>query len=444
MGRQIFNIILVGAFGRGALQPLTAAYRRLLLAVAASTVVAGVLSASLWKAQFLQGLSELWLMTLFAVIAFALTSLLLLAIGSVDDSNHQEPYRPLKVLPLRRPVLWAVQVLPQALVWMMLLLFMLPITVALSHASGLSQERAIVSVLFGSLAGLGYVLFISTLPVAGRVLIFTGFAAVALWALEKSLGGDGMKASLLYGVLTGLLICYGGFWRSYLQTGRVCAVKNEGAPLLLWSAKSIGRTWLFAKVFRNPRTANSLVFCLTVAALFALAIHLRRLGGAGQNGWLLFTAVLSGAFACDIRGLARRYKPPEIVALKGVLWFVLHEFMSVQLAGIIIGLPIVLVIGLSPAGFGAQLLLNFIAMQLFANAAGLLSSTFFAPQSGDTGAQFFSAVLATTMIIAFPRLTHLGSVNVIQQAVLWTAGAIGTLVLSVFIEQVRRNNYGRA
>jgi hypothetical protein len=158
-------------------------------------------------------------------------------------------------------------------------------------------------------------------------------------------------------------------------------------------------------------------------------------------GLLVISGVLTATFACDLRGIMRRYKVIEL-RVKNIKSALQIEAVAATASGFVIGLPLLLAVRAQVTSL-TTLISYFVAFQSCCALLGLLAGTLFVPGAGETGNQFFAGILAMTAILAFPKLTHLSDVAYVAQVPAWLAGAAVTGLVIYATEQLRRRNYGR-
>jgi len=144
--------------------------------------------------------------------------------------------------------------------------------------------------------------------------------------------------------------------------------------------------------------------------------------------------MVAAAFASDVRGLIQRYRPPEIVALRGRWFFVASQIQTSLQAGMLIGLPLLLMLLAKPS---AATVLLYIAFQTAGTGLGLLASTIFVPQAGELAMQLFAALAPTIALSGILHYGRLASLPPLWQAGAWLAIGAGCMALILLIEIIR-------
>jgi hypothetical protein len=201
--------------------------------------------------------------------------------------------------------------------------------------------------------------------------------------------------------------------------------------------------WFFVKLWRNPRSRNSFLLSMALAVIAAVTALLRKQVFSDPYPPLILGAILAATFSCEIRGLLRRYVPPEQALLTGLRSLVKTGQLAVASASLVIGLPIFFVLN-HQADNSAQFLMFYIVLQLFAASAGHLAGSLLVPAQGETGSQFFAALLASGLVLLFPKAAHIADVPYSRQLGYWVAGAIVLAGCTYTVELTRRRSYGHA
>jgi hypothetical protein len=390
---------------------------RLLTATSAAVLLGMGLARSLRRSGLPTGLPADWLGALVLTSGFILFGLILLSIGSAL-SRTDALARLISALPLSTTTRRLSALMPPAII--------LAITFALAAPIVLVLDLPLGPAYF--LAGAGSALALMLAPRLSPGLKALMFAAVAATGIALLRRSEPAAVFLL------LALPYAGlFFRQ--AHAHVTALPHR--RLLRLPGRSLPRWWFVLKLVRNRRTQLALGFALALSVVTAATIAWRGLGAFGGASWLIMSAVLTAAVACDIRGLSPRHKAPEVEALGGLRYFISSQTRASLLVALLTPLPLLAV--LLPVIPAAELLPYCAALQLAALMLGLLAGSLFVPRNGDTGAQFFSAALSTSALFAVPKLFP--SPSLTYQSIVWLAVAIAAFALIPIIESVRRQRY---
>ncbi len=446
MTGPLTKLLLVVNLGAGARRPLRAAICKLALVMVSSVSIGCAIGSAIWSAALPQDLPALWVVLLVAAAAYGLAGFVLLSIGATTERAVRQTTlsRMIALWPLGPLQRWLIIVLPEVASIGATALLTMPMIVALAHALHLPVAYLGGGLLFGLGSGMGFGLLHITSSIAPKVLLFATsiacFVKLLTWNIEFA------RRPLAYactGVLTlVLMIFYSGWWQSYRAAGRAMPGQRQAMPFISLSRELVYGWWFAAKLLRNRRTASSLVFCflLTLATGCALYLHPAAAGG---TGWLLFGALLASTFAADVRGLVRRYKPPEIAVLQGVRFFVASEIQTTSALALVLGLPLFAVVLTTSTVPVPGVLLFYISLQVAGSMLGLLASTVFVPHAGELGAQFFATLMPTAVLSCVLRFGRLGDGSVLRQSGQWLAVSAVCAALLYTIEHLRSKNYGR-
>src|SRR5690606_36549562 len=99
------------------------------------------------------------------------------------------------------------------------------------------------------------------------------------------------------------------------------------------------------------------------------------------------------------------------------------------------GLPILFALH-GQANSSLTFALYYAAIQIFANMSGLFSGTLLVPSDSEIGSQFFTVILATSLIYAVPKMVGFSDINYSQQVPYWLMSAGIAVILIYFIELI--------
>lgn len=439
--------MLIVNFSKQSSRPLRNAVSRLLIAWSGAIGLGLIASSAIRHVILPNDLPLKLIMSAALVIGYILGGFIILAIISSQNTNLKGTtfQRVVKFLPMGKFSRWAIVVSAPLLVLSIIASFGIIIIYTASDVMNFNMEFVILAWIAGLLCGYGCMIlrFPKTIALKGLLFIITIFTSLLLFDKILSAATD-QYINIILLVISGLVLWpLVGFIQSY-KNGLPLAsntVNGEEKPLI--PAVLPHGAWFLVKLWRNRRTRNSFYVVIILSLSSAASIIIRHKIFQDPYGILLFGAILSAMFACDVRGVMRRNIPPEMVLLRGARGIVKAEIIAVLSCGIVIGLPIFIAVH-SMAGNPLMFGLFFITLQLFASLAGLFASTLFVPSAGDTGSQFFAATLATTAILGLPKLGHFADVNYDSQSLYWLTASVILGVVIFMIEIIRRRHYGRA
>jgi len=154
---------------------------------------------------------------------------------------------------------------------------------------------------------------------------------------------------------------------------------------------------------------------------------------ASPATFLPITAILAAACITDMRGIARKYNPPEICALKGTASFLLNIGWGFALCSLAL-LPLLVATQLAARDTTMP---SYIFLGL---SSGLLASCVFVSQNRDVSGQFATMLLTIGLFMGFPQMSIAQDWTV--QRVIGMQIILSTLFITItyFIEY-RRNTY---
>lgn len=447
MRRLLIRTMLIVNFAKQSPRPFQSAAIRLLIAWTGAIGLGIIVSSAIRHALLPDDLPLRLIMTVALVVGYILGGFVILAISSSQNASIKGTtfQRVIKLLPLGNVTRWILPLSAPLIVLVIIASFGVVVIHSASNVMNFNSVFTVLSWVVGLLCGYGCMILRFPRNVVLKGLLFIGTIFTSLMLFDKVLSVDSehtMNVFLL--IISGMIVwSLVGFVQSYkygvsLPTS---AVHGEDKPLIP-NVLPYG-AWFVVKLWRNRRTRNSFYMVMVLSVSSAVSIIFRNKTFEDPYGILLFGAILSAMFACDVRGVMRRNIPPEIVLLRGAKGIVRAEMVAVIIGGVIIGLPVYMAVhsmASSPIAFGVF----FLALQLFASLAGLFASTLFVPSAGDTGSQFFAAALATSAILGLPKLGHFTDVNYDSQSYYWLSASVVLGVVIFITEIIRRRHYGRA
>lgn len=442
----LWRTLLIVHFAKDGSKPFVSACIRLVTGYTGAFVFGFLLAKPIRRIGLPQGLPPAFLLSIALVLGFIIGGFLLLAVSASQTATNKATVlqRIVKLIPLSKVQRWLVAIAPPLLVLGMVGVFG---GVLIAFAASAMEINGFLSVLVwtvGLLCGNGCLLLHKPSTLVMKGLVFIGLVISESMLLDKLLTTQSQKAQqiILYGINGAILIFIKGFWDVYhhgigSQSGERGTQEKQLIPDVLPNS-----AWFMVKLWRNRRTRAGLLLALTLSMSSAASMLIRHRTFTDPFQLLLLGAILAATFGCDVRGVMRRNTPPEIVLLNGTKGIVMAEVTSVLICGLAIGLPMFMALHAS-ADNQLLFLLSFISIQIFASLAGLFASTIFVPGSGDTGSQFFAAVLSSGVILSIPKISHFSDISYRMQSVCWlmASGLVCGVIYTT--ELIRRNNYGR-
>lgn len=448
LGQQLFKTIIVVHFSvTGSSKPLQTVIQRLVIISGFGLFLAVSLSRVISRAILPYGFPTGLVFCLTLAVGFILGGFICLATNSVMGSRGRTSGLAgiLSLLSISKVMRWVAHELPMLVVLSTVGIIGGILVYATVQTMLASTSVALAGWLLGLYSGFGCMLLrlfdkpkLSVGLFIGIVVFMGGlfdrlFVGLETQSLNATLAVIGLILLLpLLGHLQ--LFLFGGL----SKTRQYNFIHKPLIPdRLPYSA------WYLIKLVRNKRTRTSLFIALVLSTTGALSVILRSNGNTDPYQLLLFGSILAATFACDCRGIIRKYSPPEIVVLAGVGQLVKSELWSASLIGILIGLPMAIALVGGTANW-AIFLFVFIAIQVFSALVGLMASTLLVPQHSDTGSQFIAAILAISTVVMAPRIGGLSNSSRLSQVLVWVGGAVGLGFGIYLIEIRRRRHYGRA
>lgn len=443
--KKLVQALLVVHFAKDSPRPLRSAFLRLFAAYCAALVLGLVCAKALAKADLPPGIPEQIALAAGSLLGFLLAGLLLLSLGAAESNRGASSFqRNIRLMPLRPIARWSLQVLPGLLILGAVAIPLGLVVVTFARNMKLTPVLQVVAITVGLLAGQGFVMLSRPRGLSGKAIVFVGLIAAGLWLLEQTVSSKydflldhGARLLVLAVVLmlSGFSQLYHNGYQIFSPLGSVN--KRQLIPKYLPTS-----SWLFVKLWRNRRTRGSFLLAFGFNLCLAAAIIIKRTVFNDPSDVLLIGGVLAATFACDVRGVMRRYLPPEMVLLNGLKSIVWSQAVAVLVLGLAIGLPMFYTLN-SQAINSTSFLLSFVALQSFCSMAGLLASTILVPAQGEVGSQFFSAAIAMGVLTLFLKYARLGTTSLAAQHLCWL---VASLILFTFVyitEKIRRSNYGR-
>lgn len=439
--------MIVVHFAKQSINPLHNAIFRLLVGFGGAVGLGLIVSGAVKHATLPLDLPLSMLMSMALAVGFIIGGFVILAISSSQSAAQKGTVfqRVVKVMPLSKFTRWILCILPSILVIFILGVFGSIVIYSASKVMMAQWLPISLAWMVGLFCGFGCIILSQPKSTVLKGLLFMTIVAVLLLIFDKILNAqtDTARTNLLRILNVIILFPLIGFFQAYQKGELISSYRQNATEVpLIPKVLPVG-AWFLVKLWRNRRTRGSLLLASVLSTTTAVSIILRHKVFEEPYGLLLFGAILAATFACDVRGVMRRNIPPEMVLLNGTRGIVKAEIWAVTFCGILIGLPMLVALN-SSVDNPILFIVFFVAIQNFASLAGLLASTIFVPGAGDTGSQFFAAVLASTAVITLPKIGHFSDVTYNSQSMYWIVASFIFGLAIYLTELYRRKNYGHA
>lgn len=445
--KKLWKTLLIVHFAKDVPHPLNSAIIRLMGGYVVAIVLGWIVAQPIAKANLPPDLPATLLLTLVLLIGFIIGGFLLLVINTAQSGSQRGTafQRVAKLAPLSKWCYWWIIITPSIVILGMIAVFGAMLIAKIAPQMGVSALQTDGVLLVGLLCGHGCTLLRSPSRLAHKGMLFMGVIILAGVLLDRLLTSYSPVAArvitTIVDVLLGVFLI--GFVHAYRSGLRRANDEHNTQVRQLIPTILPMASWLTVKLWRNPRTRASFLLAITLSSISAFIIILRHKTFADPYQLLLLGALFATTFACDVRGAMRRHIPPELVLLKGAKGIVRSEIGTVIISGIMIGLPMFFALQSSTTN-SLLFIVSFVSVQVFASLAGLFASTLFVPGAGDTGAQFFAAMVASATVFMLPKATHFSDISVAAQSLRWFVASFVAAMTIYIIELIRRHNYGRS
>lgn len=442
--RLVLQTTLVSQFAKGAASPSRAMAYRLAAAYIFCGVMASVLRSSIQRADVPVDVPLRLTVALVILIGFMTSGLLFLTFhGALSAQVSQKSL--FRTLAIPRFVRLICTIAPSIAALGTLMVGGCLFLAELARAMQLPGVVICAGWIVGLMSGHGLVLAVKPRQLSVKVVWFmvviaTSFKLIewlftAQWQPAVSIGSYTICG--LAGLpLTGYLQHYR--WGYSVQDVHAIPVSRAMLPNFLpysW--------WFILKLVRSRRSRQSFLLVLGVSSAIASTIVLRKITVPQPLLLLQIPALLAATFACDIRGLSRRYIPGEMMLFGSLRTFIKTQLWAVVLAAWLIGLPVVYAVH-PQVSSSLSFLLMYLIVQSFAAVVGLLASTLFVPHAGEVGAQLFAALFVTSFLTGLPRIMPQISFDQPAAGRLSLLISVLCIVAGMSIETIRRKRYGRS
>lgn len=443
---RLLSTMLAVHFAKDSSRPLRGAIYRICAAYAFALVFGMLLSRSVARAELPVDVPLRVTAPIIMGFGYIFSGLLMLTM----QANQQGAQRTLaflrttRLLPIAKPVRYITQIAPSLLVLGVLYAFGVQIILALAKSMQHPGWLLALTLAAGLLAGYGLLLMAWPRTALQKGFLFVAVVSTALWLLDWTLTSNSESAVQAgsYSMLALFSMSLVGLVHQY-NFGYELPISEQASQLKpLIPGMLPYAAWFALKLWRNGRSRTAFFLAISLSLLTAISIVIRRKTFSDPYPALLFGAVLASTFACDVRGVLRRHLPPEMPLLHGLRSVVVAQVWTVLCIGLVVGLPVFFAVH-SDASNSGHFLLFYVCIQLFASLGGLLASAVFVPAAGETGSQFFAAIMATGLLLGFPKAAGITGASPVSQAPYWLAAAACFSLFIYGIELIRRRSYGR-
>ncbi len=443
--KTLFLVNFAETFSKASQKPAQSLTVKVGLALAVAVMISRVTAKMVDKTELPVDIPLRVVCIIITGLAFIVSGLLLLVTHSSYDAYQNSFARMTRLMPLPRAIRYLLQLAPGILV--SILLVIVSFGVLRSVASGVRQSFVVLEACWicGVFSGLGlqFVAWLSSRM--SKVTYFIAATTTVVVGLERIYSSDHLFVInyVPYLLIAVMILPVIGLVHQYVlgYQPRLSLVNQNHAKLLPEFLPF--KAWIFVKLWRNTAIRNSFLATVLLSGLMAVTIVLRHKLITDTYPILLFCALLASTFSTEIRGVVRRYMPPESVLLSGAKSLIGGQLSAVYVASVVIGLPLFFSVN-GQATDSNQLAITFLSMLAYAVAAGQFVGAVLMPSSGEVGTQFFASLLAGSLVTFFPKYTHIADMSFGISTLTWLTGAVMWSVLVYVTEIVRRRNYGRA
>lgn len=442
---KLFHTMLIVHFSKNSNKPIVNVYQKIIVGLFSALFFGVLLSKGIANAQLPIGIPLNLLFTASLTVGFIIGGFIVLTLYSSESiSNINNVFsRIVKMLPISKAMRFIIAVSPILIIYILVGLFIGNLIISASNVMLVPPYKLIIGFFLGLLSGYGFILMKQPTKKHRKAFVFIIIVILNSFLFDKLLTIESSNFRSVINIFIDvmLLIPLIGFYDLYKYGINSSVSNNFEIQIQQIPNKIPYYAWFLVKLWRNKRTRSSFLIALCLSTSGAISIIIRNKTFYEPYQLLLFGAILSSTFACDIRGVMSKNQPPEIVLLSGVKGIIKTEYLSAFICGILIGLPMLLALTRSSENV-IHFYLFYFAVQLFSSIVGLLASTIFVPTSSDTGGQFLSALLAISLIFSFPKITNIAEINYPAQSIYWIIGSIIFGFVIYLIELIRRKNYG--
>lgn len=443
MYRKLAILTLVTSFGGGSSKPAKKAKNMILASCLAAVVCGNMLSKSLSQLNMATDIPLKIIFTLTAVLIFVILSFVMLPLSQKVDSKQSIGAKNLQILPLSKLARWLVVITPLIAICTVVSLFFMPLLVSFASQLHTSLGVLILAYILGLTSAVGLALY-NFMPLTAKLFGFISLSALQFYMLDLIVKSSSRKSAslLILAVTASLIFCSAGLVYRFF----VVSVKNHCNQSRLNKFKlpkvSLISQWYLLKVIRNKKTLTSLLFCFIIVTAIVGFATVRHQSISPESLYVL-TSVLAVSLACEFRGISRQFKTPEILILKNVGFFVNSQIKSCVSAVMFVAIPATFYLAKFNSSASGTAWLYFLSILFAASLVGLLSGTIFVPESGQLGAQFFSATFGVALLLIVPKIFNFNRLDINLQSVAWLILSGICCLGMMLIEENRIKNYGR-
>ncbi len=252
---------------------------------------------------------------------------------------------------------------------------------------------------------------------------------------------DSGAYSLFVTLALPLLICLPGLWLIFelRNAAEALIIRTNSLPTMTVSWNNY---WLVQKILRHRRSRLAWMVTSLASVTLAAGCIIQRVP-LGDGYVLAYVgAILACGMATDMRPIARRQNPYEILGLRGTQAYVLELGLS---AFALAALAVSPLLGLMAGASGRPFMAGLYGLSLitFGTSIGLLAGIIFVPENKDISAQLAAAASSSLVLILLTRWSWFQSQATGGQSGVLLSGAVLFLAGSCLIEQQRHKIYWR-
>lgn len=444
---NLWRLALIAGFGRGSSRPFRTSVMRTGVIIGGAAICGWGFRLLIGEIPGLDLISVWWLGATASFMVWVITAIFLFVISSsiIPSRSNNGLARQSMLWPIGPWARLIIAYLPFLIVWVSFnLLLCLPYEAVasqtrLSPVAGpacyiLGSIGALATVL-GSIrlrATLGAALFVSV-TMALSQLLYLGFS----WT-PTALTVDSVL------VLTMICCSWLGFWALWRNLSTPQIANQDTRHMNLVPDPFVSSSWFVSKILRNKRTNRNLIVCFGVSLLFSTVVVVRHFPGGSYHDLALVVAGIVSLLAIDIRGITRRYKPPETYDLGGLVNLLKQESIAAIFMAVAILIP--LLISLTAEAAPLQMMLEELTgLVIGASLIGLCVGSALVTEVGEIGSQTIAGFLALSVDWLALKLIdgHIMHNPAVFGAV-WVCIGVPCILLSLGIETRRMSHYGYA
>lgn len=422
---RLFKAYALHYFGRDSLSPKRTAYIKLgilcLIALSTSWIICRTIANTTFHETTNDWITVVHLLVIMQIATFCLV---LFGGGLLKQSS----YRLLLALPVSRPIVWIIYMMPQLiLLFVALGIFGIPLYLIATQV-GLHPFGCLLSIAGALLSALS---MLHSLPQKWNLARWIYVPAVLLTeALVLRYIQHGHDTSiwiilLLACVLTPIFLLPFG----YRQIMAVASQNQHQKSVRFYFSPL---HWAIAKGLRSNMFRTNIATSLMISIVLAAGMHTSDM--ADPIPASILAALLAGSVASDIRSLCAKDRPAEICTLRGTPHFIWQSMATYGL--VILGTgPLLALIVLEAGSFSVFLqCAAFIAAGI---CIGHLSGAYFAPSQRDISAQCVTVFASSLLLWALLKSSSMITAEPLSQFFFILLGCIALSLLQFAIEYKR-------